>query len=109
MSPTQDEMRDHHAKWAADVEAGKCIICGNTAVPTTRYCGGDTGCQSGELSEKQRLTNLFAMATDRMQVLGYLAGFASMCWKPTPSTAEFDSSAAKLAVDIANERLQELK
>lgn len=26
---------------------GRCIICGRSAVPGTRYCGGDRGCQSG--------------------------------------------------------------
>ena len=33
--------------------------------------------------------------------LGLLAGHASMCWKPHPSTQEFDSTEATKAVDEA--------
>jgi hypothetical protein len=51
--------------------------------------------------------DLFAEAGDPSEILGLLAGAASMCWQPRP-TGEFDSSAASRFVDAALERLKEI-
>jgi len=46
---------------------------------------------------------------DRRTILGELAGGASMCWIPRPSTAVFDSDQASKLVDEAMQRLMELE
>ena len=38
---------------------------------------------------------------DLMELLGQVVGAASMCWKPKPSKATFDSDTAKYIVDSA--------
>lgn len=40
------------------------------------------------------------------EVLGVLAGAASMCWDPPPS-GKFDTEAAQKAVDVAMKALRE--
>lgn len=42
--------------------------------------------------------------TDLKQVLGELAGYASMCWEPKP-TGVFDSTQAGTAVQLAFEKI----
>jgi hypothetical protein len=53
------------------------------------------------------VTNRFARAESASELLGELAGAASMCWAPRP-VGVFDSTAASAFVDDALERLAEL-
>ncbi|HEY5785339.1 MAG TPA: hypothetical protein VIT65_11225 [Microlunatus sp.] len=52
--------------------------------------------------------NPFANAADVGELLGLLAGAASMCWIPQPGEQEFDSVQASRFVDHALARLEEL-
>ena len=52
--------------------------------------------------------NTFEAAESVGQLLGMLAGAASMCWEPQPTTAVFDSTAASSLVSEALSRLKEM-
>jgi len=52
-------------------------------------------------------TNRFADASTIEEVVGQLAGAASVCWEPKP-TGVFDSTEASLCVDDALARIREL-
>lgn len=53
--------------------------------------------------------NPFADAEDARELLGQLAGAASMCWIPRPGEQVFDSEQAGRFVEYAVHRLEELQ
>lgn len=54
------------------------------------------------------MSNDFASAKTESELLGQLAGAASLCWEPRP-TGVFDSTLASDFVNQSLKRLQEIK
>lgn len=66
--------------------------------------------QEADIAKKkanQYVAKMFEDANDIPQLLGYLAGASSMLWSERPK-GEFDGTKAKLLVDLAEARLNEL-
>lgn len=53
-------------------------------------------------------TNLFSSAQNVTQLLGQLAGAASMCWANLDGAGEFDTTTANQLVEDAQARLRQL-
>lgn len=58
---------------------------------------------------REQIVQPFADADTPERVLQQLAGAASMCWEPRPSTEVFDPELAQTYVTCALKRLEELQ